>query len=130
MNNILFFLTPKAMCAFLYDDYTIRQAMEKMKKAAFEKAKNTQLSITVPDEITVGELASRLKVNSGEIIKKLMMMGVFATVNDVIDYDTAALVAMEFHAKVEKTFVNGHLVYQEGKVDENYRGQALTFDRI
>ena len=35
MNNILFFLTPKAMCAFLYDDYTIRQALEKMEAAGY-----------------------------------------------------------------------------------------------
>ena len=40
------------------------------------------------------------------------------------------MLGQTFHSKVEKTFVNGHLVYQEGKVDENYRGQALTFDRI
>ena len=35
MNNILFFLTPKAMCAFLYDDYTVRQALEKMETAGY-----------------------------------------------------------------------------------------------
>ncbi len=35
MNNILFFLTPKAMCAYLYDDFTIRQAMEKMEVASY-----------------------------------------------------------------------------------------------
>ena len=82
-----------------------RQAMEKMKRAAFEKAKNTQLSITVPDEITVGELASRLKVNSGEVVKKLMMMGVMASVNQVIDYDTAYLIGDELGAKVTKEVV-------------------------
>jgi len=82
-----------------------RSAMEKMKRAAFEKAKNTQLSITVPDEITVGELASRLKVSSSELIKKLMMMGVMATVNQVIDYDTAYLMADELGAKVTKEVV-------------------------
>ena len=82
-----------------------RQAMEKMKKAAFEKAKNTQLSITVPDEITVGELASRLKVNSGEIIKKLMMMGVMASVNQTVDFDTAYLIGDELGAKVTKEVV-------------------------
>ncbi len=82
-----------------------RLAMEKMKRAAFEKAKNTQLSITVPDEITVGELASRLKVNSGEVIKKLMMMGVMASVNEVIDYDTAYLIGDELGAKVTKEVV-------------------------
>ena len=82
-----------------------RQAMEKMKKAAFEKAKNTQLSITVPDEITVGELASRLKVNSGEIVKKLMMMGVMASVNQTVDFDTAYLIGDELGAKVTKEVV-------------------------
>ena len=82
-----------------------RSAMEKMKRAAFEKAKNTQLSITVPDEITVGELATRLKVSSSELIKKLMMMGVMATVNQVIDYDTAYLMADEMGAKVTKEVV-------------------------
>ncbi len=82
-----------------------RLAMEKMKRAAFEKAKNTQLSITVPDEITVGELATRLKVNSGEVIKKLMMMGVMASVNEVIDYDTAYLIGDELGAKVTKEVV-------------------------
>ncbi|MBR2024698.1 MAG: translation initiation factor IF-2, partial [Clostridia bacterium] len=82
-----------------------RQALEKKKREAFEKAKNTQLSITVPDEITVGELASRLKVNSAELIKKLFMMGVMATVNEVIDYDTAFLIADELGAKVTKEVV-------------------------
>ncbi len=82
-----------------------RQAMEKMKRAAFEKAKNTQLSITVPDEITVGELASRLKVNSGEVVKKLMMMGVMASVNQTVDFDTAYLIGDELGAKVTREVV-------------------------
>nr|MBQ5811931.1 translation initiation factor IF-2 [Clostridia bacterium] len=82
-----------------------RQAMEKKKREAFEKAKNTQLTISVPDEITVGELASRLKVNSGEVVKKLMMMGVMASVNEVVDYDTAYLIADELGAKVTKEVV-------------------------
>ena len=63
------------------------------------------ITIQIPDEITVGELALRLKATAAEVIKKLMMMGTMATVNDVIDFDTAALVAMEFHAKVEKEVV-------------------------
>ena len=82
-----------------------RQAQEKAKRAAFEKAKNTQLAITVPDEITVGELASRLKVTSSEVIKRLMMMGVMATVNQVVDYDTAYLIGDELGAKVTKEVV-------------------------
>ena len=82
-----------------------RQAQEKAKRAAFEKAKNTQLAITVPDEITVGELASRLKVTSSEVIKRLMMMGVMATVNQIVDYDTAYLIGDELGAKVTKEVV-------------------------
>ena len=80
-------------------------AMEKMKREVFEKAKNTKLSITVPDEITVGELATRLKVTSGEVIKKLMMMGVMASVNQTIDYDTAYLIGDELGVKVSKEVV-------------------------
>ena len=79
--------------------------MEKIKREVFEKAKNTQLSITVPDEISVGELASRLKVNANEVVKKLFMMGVMATVNEVVDYDTAYLIADELGVKVSKEVV-------------------------
>ena len=82
-----------------------RLAQERMKREAFEKAKKTQLSITVPDEITVGELASRLKVTSSEVIKRLMMMGVMATVNQIVDFDTAYLIADELGAKVTKEVV-------------------------
>ena len=64
-----------------------------------------QLSITVPDEITVGELASRMKISAGEVIKKLMSMGLMVTVNQVIDYDSAFLVADEFKIKVSKEVV-------------------------
>lgn len=67
--------------------------MEKLKKANLEKAKKQPLKITIPDEITVGELAQRLKVTAAECVKKLMLMGVMATVNQVIDYDTAYLIA-------------------------------------
>jgi len=70
-----------------------------------QKPKPVQLSITVPDEITVGELASRMKTAAGEVIKKLMLMGVMATVNEAIDYDTAYLIADEFGIKVTKEVV-------------------------
>ena len=69
------------------------------------KTKPVQLSITVPDEITVGELASRMKISAGEVIKKLMSMGLMVTVNQVIDYDSAFLVADEFKIKVSKEVV-------------------------
>ena len=69
------------------------------------KPKPVQLSITVPVEITVGELASRMKISAGEVIKKLMSMGLMVTVNQVIDYDSAFLVADEFKIKVSKEVV-------------------------
>ncbi len=77
---------------------------ERLKRIQMERQKK-QMTIQVPDEITVGEFALRLKATASEVIKKLMMMGVMATVNDVIDFDTATLIAMEFHAKVEKEVV-------------------------
>ena len=77
---------------------------ERLKRIQLERQKK-QMTITIPDEIVVNELALRLKATAAEVIKKLMMMGVMATVNDVIDFDTASLIAMEFHAKVEKVVV-------------------------
>ena len=59
----------------------------------------------IPDEIVVSELASRLKVTATEVIKKLMGLGVMATINEVVDFDTAALVADELGAKVEKEVI-------------------------
>ena len=82
-----------------------RAAQEKIKKLEAEKARKKQLEITVPDEITVGELAIRLKKTSAEVIKKLMFMGEMKMVNDVIDYDTAEFIADEFGAKVTKEIV-------------------------
>ena len=77
---------------------------ERLRRIALER-KAKPITVQIPDEITVGELALRLKATAAEVIKKLMMMGTMATVNDVIDFDTASLVAMEFHAKVEKEVV-------------------------
>ena len=70
-----------------------------------QERKKKQATIQVGDVITVGELAARLKATSAEVIKKLMMMGVMASVNQEIDFDTAYLVAEEFHTKVEKEVV-------------------------
>ena len=74
---------------------------EKLQRIQLEKARKAQLKVMIPDEITVSELATRLKKSAAEVIKKFMMMGEMHTVNDVVDFDTAALVAEEFHAKVE-----------------------------
>ncbi|MDO4379265.1 MAG: translation initiation factor IF-2 [Clostridia bacterium] len=77
---------------------------ERLKRIAAERAKK-QITIKVPEEITVGELASMLKMTASEVIKKLFSLGVMATVNEVIDYDTAEIVATELGAKVEKQVV-------------------------
>ena len=82
-----------------------RAAQEKIKRLEAERARNKQLEITVPDEITVSELASRLKKTSAEVIKKLMLMGEMKSLNDVIDFDTAEYIADEFGAKVTKEVV-------------------------
>ena len=78
------------------------KAPDKFKKTEIKK---TQLSVAIPDEITVSDLAVRLKVTASEVVKRLMMMGVMATVNQVIDYETAYLIADELGAKVTKEVV-------------------------
>mgnify|MGYP000472309335 CR=1 FL=1 len=78
---------------------------DKLRRLELEPARMQQLRVRIPDVISVGELATRLKVTATEVIKKLMMMGTMATVNDVIDFDTASLVAMEIGAKVTKQVV-------------------------
>ena len=82
-----------------------RAAQEKIKRMEQERARQKQLEITVPDEITVSELAIRLKKTSAEVIKKLMMMGEMKGLNDVIDFGTAEIIADEFGAKVTKEVV-------------------------
>jgi translation initiation factor IF-2 len=77
---------------------------QQMQKPAF-KPKPVQLKITVPETITVTELASRMKTAAAEVIKKLMVMGMMVSVNESIDYDTAFLIADEFGIKVEKEVV-------------------------
>ncbi|MEG1835886.1 MAG: translation initiation factor IF-2 [Oscillospiraceae bacterium] len=77
---------------------------ERLKRIAAERAKK-QIVITVPEEITVGDLALLLKMTAAEVIKKLVALGVMATVNEVIDYDTAAIVATELGARAEKEVV-------------------------
>ena len=82
-----------------------RAAQEKIKRLEAERARNKQLEITVPDEITVSELALRLKKSAAEVIKKLMFMGEMKGVNDIIDFGTAEVIADEFGAKVTKEVV-------------------------
>ena len=63
------------------------------------------LKVQIPEEIVVSDLAAMLKVTTAEVIKKLMLMGAMATANQTIDFDTAALVAVECGAEPEKAVV-------------------------
>lgn len=78
---------------------------EKLRRLELERARKQQLKVLIPDEIVVSELASRLKVTATEVIKKLMGLGVMASINEIIDFDTASLVAEELGAKVEKEVI-------------------------
>lgn len=87
-----------------------------------EQRKKQQITIKVPEEITVGELASLLRMTATEVIKKLMSLGVMASVNEVIDYDTAEIVATELGAKVEKQVVvsiEEQIIEEDDENDEN-----------
>ena len=74
---------------------------EKLKRIAAERAKKT-LTVKIPDEITVGDLASLLRRTAAEVIKEMFKLGTMATVNQTIDFDTAEIVATELGAKVER----------------------------
>ncbi len=78
---------------------------ERQRRLEAEAARRKQLEITLPDEISVGELASRMKKTAAEVIKKLMTMGVMANVNQLVDYDTAFLVCDEMGIKVTREVV-------------------------
>ena len=78
---------------------------EKLKRLELERARKQQLKVLIPDTITVGELATRLKAAATEVIKQLMKLGVMASINQEIDFDTASLVAEEMGAKVEKEVI-------------------------
>ncbi len=87
-----------------------------------EQRKKQQITIEVPDEITVGELAALLRMTATEVIKKLMALGVMATVNEVIDYDTAEIVATELGAKVKHQVIvsiEEQIIEEEIEDDEN-----------
>ena len=78
------------------------EEQEKMRRLQAEVARKAPVTVKIPEEITVGELASRMKKTATEVIKCLMRNGVMAAINQVIDYDTAEYVAVEMGCKVEK----------------------------
>jgi len=82
-----------------------QEEAEKMRRLQLEIAKKTPLTVKIPDEISVGELASRMKKTGAEVVKCLMKNGVMASLSQLIDFDTAAIIAEEMGCKVEKEVV-------------------------
>ena len=78
---------------------------DKLRRMQLERIKKTPITVTVGEEITVGELAAALKKTAAEVIKTLMKLGMMANVNQVIDYDTAEIVVTEMGAKIQKAVV-------------------------
>ena len=89
---------------------------DKLRRLELERARKQQLRVRIPDVISVGELATRLKVTATEVIKKLMMLGVMATINEEIDFDTASLVAEELGPKVEHEVI---VTIEDRLIDED-----------
>ncbi len=91
---------------------------ERLQRIQLEKARKAQLKVSIPDEITVGELATRLKAAAPQVIKVLMGFGVMASISQIIDFDTASTVAEEMGAKVEREV---HVTIEERlfEVDED-----------
>ncbi len=78
---------------------------DKLRRIQLERIKKMPIKVTIGDEITVGDLAAKLKKTAAEVIKQLMKLGVMATITQTIDYDTAELIATEMGAKVEREVV-------------------------
>lgn len=93
-----------------------QEERERLQRLQFELAKKAPLKVSIPDEISVGELASRMKKTGAEVVKQLIKMGVMASLSDVIDYETAALVAIEFGCKVEHEVI---VTIEERLIDDH-----------
>ena len=88
---------------------------ERLNRIALER-KQKPITVQIPDEIVVSELALRLKATVAEVVKKAFLMGTMVTATDTIDFDTASLIAMEFHAKVEKEVI---VTIEERLIDDS-----------
>ncbi len=93
-----------------------QEERDKMQKLQLEVAKKAPVKVSIPDQIAVGELASRMKKTGAEVVRQLIKLGVMASMSDVIDYDTAAIVAMELGCKVEREVV---VTIEETLIDDS-----------
>ena len=103
-----------------------QEEREKMQRLQLEIARKQQLKVQIPDEISVGELASRMKKTGAEVVRRLIKMGVMASLSDLIDYDTAALVAMELGCKVEREVI---VTVEERLIDDHEDKEEDLVDR-
>ena len=99
-----------------YGNKRRQEEQEKMKKLEQQVQKKVQVTVQIPEEISVGELASRMKRTGADVVKQLIKLGVMASLSDVIDYDTAAIVALEMGAKVEKEVI---VTIEDRLIDEH-----------
>lgn len=81
------------------------QETQKMKRMEMERQRRKNLEVTLPEQMAVSELAARLKIQTAEVVKRLMGLGIMAAAGEIIDYDTAAMVAIEIGAKVSPEVV-------------------------
>ena len=82
-----------------------QEEQDRLRRLQLEIAKKAPVKVMIPDEISVGELASRMKKTGAEVVKCLMKNGIMASLSEIIDYDTAAIIAEEMGCKVEKEVV-------------------------
>lgn len=103
-----------------------QEERERLQRLQFEIAKKAQLKVHIPDEIGVGELASRMKKTGAEVVKQLIKLGVMASLSDIIDYETAALVAIELGCKVEHEVV---VTIEERLIDDSADNEEDLVER-
>ncbi len=104
-----------------------KRETERERMARIEKERKAKkMTVLIPDEISVGDLALRLKATVAEVVKKAFLMGTMVTANDVVDFDTASLIAMEFHAKVEREVV---VTIEERIIDDSEDADENLIER-
>ena len=93
-----------------------QEEADRLRKLRLEVIKKTPVTVQIPDEISVGELASRMKKTGAEVVKCLMKNGIMASLSQMIDFDTAAIIAEEMGCKVEKEVV---VTIEERLIDDH-----------
>ena len=93
-----------------------QEEADRLRKLRLEVIKKTPVTVQIPDEISVGELASRMKKTGAEVVKCLMKNGIMASLSQMIDFDTAAIIAEELGCKVEKEVV---VTIEERLIDDH-----------